>query len=80
MGWPNWCNSNQQIVISTSLLARTDLSCRGVDNEGDYEIIKALGERVDEVVQEDVMLLKADVEGFEPGVIESAKGLLDSHE
>ncbi len=38
-----------------------------------------MGERVDEVVGEDVVLLKADVEGLEPGVIESAKGLLESY-
>ena len=52
---------------------------RSVDNQGDYEIVKAMGERVDEVVGEDVVLLKADVEGLEPGVIESAKGLLESY-
>ena len=53
--------------------------CRSVDNQGDYEIVQAMGERVDEVVGEDVVLLKADVEGLEPGVIESAKGLLESY-
>jgi hypothetical protein len=53
--------------------------CRSVDNQGDYEIVKAMGERVDEVVGEDVVLLKADVEGLEPGVIQSAKGLLESY-
>jgi hypothetical protein len=53
--------------------------CRSVDNQGDYEIVKAMGERVDEVVGEDVLLLKADVEGLEPGVIQSAKGLLESY-
>ncbi|DBA86663.1 TPA: hypothetical protein ACH3X1_005126 [Trebouxia sp. C0004] len=50
-----------------------------VDNQGDYEIVKAMGERVDEVVGEDVLLLKADVEGHEPGVIQSAKDLLESY-
>ena len=38
-----------------------------------------MGERVDEVVQEDVVLLKVDVEGHEPGVIQSATGLLDGY-
>lgn len=50
-----------------------------VDNQGDYEIVKAMGERVDEVVGEDVLLLKVDVEGLEPGVIKSANGLLESY-
>ncbi|KAA6428036.1 MAG: hypothetical protein FRX49_02697 [Trebouxia sp. A1-2] len=50
-----------------------------VDNQGDYEMVTAMGERVDEVVAENVVLLKADVEGLEPGVIQSAKGLLESY-
>lgn len=42
-------------------------------------MVKAVGERIDEVVHEDVVLLKLDVEGHEPGVIKSAKGLLANH-
>ena len=41
--------------------------------------MQALGERVDEVVHEEVLLLKADVEGLEPAVLKSASGLLDRH-
>ena len=36
------------------------------------------GERVDAVVNEDVALLKMDVEGFEPTAFQSAKGVLDT--
>ena len=54
-------------------------SCRGIDNHGDYEVVQALGERVDTVVKEDVLLLKADVEGLEPAVMHSATRLLDKY-
>ena len=71
------------VMLMLSVLSvpasRNCAHCRSVDNQGDYEIVKAMGERVDEVVDEDVVLLKADVEGLEPGVIESAKGLLQSY-
>ena len=67
-----------QSVLSVPA-SRNCAHCRSVDNQGDYEIVKAMGERVDEVVGEYVVLLKADVEGLEPGVIESAKGLLQSY-
>lgn len=43
------------------------------------EKVTAVGARVDDVVQEDVLLLKVDVEGFEPAVIASAEGLLQNH-
>ena len=48
---------------------------RAIDNEGDYKHLKVAGERVDSVVHENVALLKMDVEGFEPHVLESARGL-----
>ena len=53
--------------------------CRGIDNHGDYEVVQALGERVDTVVKEDVLLLKVDVEGLEPAVMHSATRLLDRY-
>ena len=53
--------------------------CRAIDNRGDFEIVQALGERVDTVVEEDVLLLKVDVEGLEPAVLHSSTRLLDKH-
>jgi hypothetical protein len=53
--------------------------CRSIDNEGAYDFIKVKGERVDSVVQEDVLLMKLDVEGFEPTAFQSSKGILDSY-
>ena len=53
--------------------------CRAIISEDELEVVKAMGERVDEVVREDVVLLKVDVEGHEPGVIQSATGLLDGY-
>ena len=55
------------------------LHCRNVNNEGDYEKVTVPGERADAVVQEDVMLLKLDVEGFEPQAFASSQGILDGH-
>lgn len=66
-------------VLSVPVCASQWQLCRSVDNQGDYEMVTAMGERVDEVVAENVVLLKADVEGLEPGVIQSAKGLLESY-
>lgn len=43
---------------------------RGIDNEGEYEHLRVRGERVDDVVHQDVVLMKMDVEGFEPHVLE----------
>ena len=43
---------------------------RGIDNEGAYQHLRVQGERVDDVVHEDVALMKMDVEGFEPHVLE----------
>lgn len=51
---------------------------RNVNNEGEYERVRVTGERVDAVVNEDVALLKMDVEGFEPTAFQSAKGVLDT--
>ena len=46
----------------------------------ELEVIHAVGERLDEVVHEDVLLLKVDVEGYEPGVIDSAEDLLADYQ
>ena len=59
-----------------------DLACgshRAIDNQGEYERVAVRGERVDALVQEDVTLMKLDVEGFEPLAFESSKGILDGH-
>ena len=40
----------------------------------------AMGERIDEVLYEDVLLLKVDVEGFEPGVIDSAEDVFADYQ
>ncbi len=53
--------------------------CRAVDNKGAYKRLSVQGERVDAVVRETVALIKMDVEGFEPHVLDSAKGLFDQH-
>ena len=37
-------------------------ACRFVDNQGAYEKVQVVAERVDALVQEDVLLLKLDVE------------------
>ena len=37
------------------------------------------GERVDSLVRENVLLLKLDVEGFEPTAFQSSQGLLKNH-
>lgn len=52
---------------------------KGIDNEGEYEHLRVRGERVDDVVHQDVVLMKMDVEGYEPHVLESAKGLFEHH-
>ncbi|CAL8462169.1 g1700 [Coccomyxa elongata] len=52
---------------------------RSIDNEGAYDFIEVKGERVDSVVQEDVLMMKLDVEGFEPTAFQSSKGILDSY-
>ena len=46
----------------------------------ELEIVHAMGERIDEVVHEDVLLLKVDVEGFEPGVIDSAEDVFADYQ
>ncbi|EIE24267.1 hypothetical protein COCSUDRAFT_65824 [Coccomyxa subellipsoidea C-169] len=53
--------------------------CRSIDNEGAYDFITVKGERVDSIVQEDVLLMKLDVEGFEPTAFQSSKGILDTY-
>ena len=50
-----------------------------MDNKGAYKRLSVAGERVDAVVREAVALIKMDVEGFEPHVLDSAKGLFDQH-
>ena len=41
--------------------------------------MKAVGQRVDEVVQEDVVLMKVDVEGLETAVMASSQDLLHTY-
>jgi hypothetical protein len=53
-------------------------SCRSIDNGGEYEVLEVRGERVDAVIRESVLLMKLDVEGFEPAAFQSAKGILDA--
>lgn len=43
------------------------------------EHVETLSERVDELVHEDVLVLKLDVEGFEPSAFKSMAGLFDRH-
>ena len=50
-----------------------------IKNEGKMATTVAISERVDAVVHEDVLLIKLDVEGFEPSAFESMKGLFDGH-
>ena len=53
------------------------MPCRAIDNEGAYELVEVAGERVDSLIREDVLLIKLDVEGFEPTAFRSSSGLLD---
>ena len=53
--------------------------CRAIDNEGAYEVVEVAGERVDSLIKEDVLLVKLDVEGFEPTAFRSSTGLLDHY-
>lgn len=48
-----------------------------IDNQGDYERVTAAAELLDAVLgaEKEVLLLKVDVEGFEPGVMKSADKL-----
>ncbi|GBG00148.1 hypothetical protein Rsub_12839 [Raphidocelis subcapitata] len=48
-----------------------------IDNEGEYERVRVSGESLDQVLADrHVDLLKVDVEGFEPDVIQGASSLL----
>ena len=55
------------------------MSCRAIDNEGAYELVEVTGERVDSLVREDTLLIKLDVEGFEPTAFRSSTGLLEQY-
>ncbi|PRW60388.1 A disintegrin and metallo ase with thrombospondin motifs 12 [Chlorella sorokiniana] len=50
-----------------------------IENEGEYDKVVRPVERVDEVVKEDVLIMKADVEGYEPGVLRGSKRLFLDH-
>ena len=50
-----------------------------ISNAGDYDHVAKRTERVDAVVKQDVLLLKADVEGFEAGVLRGCAALLKSY-
>lgn len=66
-------------VLTAQNIINCDMVCRSIDNEGAYDFITVKGERVDSVVQEDVLLMKLDVEGFEPTAFQSSKGILDTY-
>ncbi len=53
--------------------------CRAIDNEGAYELVEVAGERIDSLIRENVLLIKLDVEGFEPTAFRSSSGLLDHY-
>ncbi|EFN60043.1 hypothetical protein CHLNCDRAFT_133271 [Chlorella variabilis] len=53
---------------------------QAIDNEGAYVNVTKATERVDEVVKEDVLIMKVDVEGFEPSILRGTRGLLLQHE
>ena len=61
---------------SSSIAVR---GCRGQVG-AHRQVVKALSERVDTLIHEDVLVLKLDVEGFEPSAFQSMKGLFDSQE
>ena len=42
-------------------------------------MVEVAGERVDSLIREDVLLVKLDVEGFEPTAFRSSSGLLDHY-
>lgn len=52
---------------------------KSLEIDGNFKHIKVAGERVDSVVHENVALLRIDMEGFEPHVLESARGIFDRH-
>lgn len=76
-----WCAGGHRLLttIPLSILKWVLLHCRAIDNEGAYENIEVHGERVDSVVKEDVLLIKLDVEGFEPTAFRSSKALFDKY-
>lgn len=73
------CRSTIQIEDKQTPVSSFWCACRNNIPEEFLEKVTAVGARVDDVVQEDVLLLKVDVEGFEPAVIASAEGLLQNH-
>ncbi|KAL4427805.1 hypothetical protein ABPG75_001894 [Micractinium tetrahymenae] len=50
-----------------------------IKNEGGYDNVVRPVERVDSVVHEDVLIMKIDVEGFEPSVLHGSRNLLLKH-
>ena len=71
------CGSSFPVAVLLCWPSTRHAGLRAIDNEGDYKHLKIQGERVDAVVHEDVALMKMDVEGFEPHVLEGAKGLFE---
>ncbi|GAB4819835.1 hypothetical protein N2152v2_006881 [Parachlorella kessleri] len=50
-----------------------------VDNEGPYDQLRMTSERTDQIVKENVLLMKVSAEGFEPWAMKSAEHLLLDH-
>lgn len=50
-----------------------------IQNDGEYDRIEKETDRVDNVIAEEVLIMKADVEGFETSVLAGAKRLFDRH-
>ena len=75
MSSPCRFSCTQSLPPSTRLLPHS-LPCSNIDNKGSYDEITKAVERVDEAIQEDVLVMKVDVEGFEPGVLRSTRDTL----
>lgn len=73
------CQSTPWKCCAMALVYSHSMSCRAIDNEGAYELVEVTGERVDSLVREDTLLIKLDVEGFEPTAFRSSTGLLEQY-
>ena len=73
------CQSTPWKCCARALLYSHSMSCRAIDNEGAYELVEVTGERVDSLVRENTLLIKLDVEGFEPTAFRSSSGLLEQY-
>ena len=62
-----------------SIVAMTVLCVYSWVADPDRTYVQAASERADSLAQEEVLLVKLDVEGFEPQAMRSLKGLFDHH-